>query len=187
MNGDSMPSEHHWGPSQIVVVIIVIVVLLILGFWLYGKTGTSLPGAGTTTRPTTEEIAPGQTLTHAAEGKIIAGFPKELLLEDGVSVSESYSIAYANDNVAQPAVHYTSHKSLAENVALFGDYFSASGWTVTQEADASATGVTSFYATRGENEEVNVTLGVIPPPENLPEGAEAPTLTDVTVLYTIRG
>ncbi len=103
------------------------------------------------------EIAPGQILTDAPDGTVIADFPTELLLEPGVATDSSYSIAYAGDNTSQPVVSYRSAKTLEENIAMYDVFLDTNGWDVTHHADANEAPATFFYAYK-DNAEVNITL-----------------------------
>jgi len=132
---------HHFGVSQIVIAIVVLIILLGVGLWLQHSIDTGR---------TVEEIKPGQVLTRVGTGRVIENFPQEFLIEADAGVAESYSIEYQDKNVTQPVVRYTSALSLAENVLRFGALLEENGWEVVNEADADASGVTFFYATRGD-------------------------------------
>jgi len=140
--------EHHWGVKQTVWTIVVLVVLALVGVWLRGVIDTT---------HTTELIKPGQEITRIKDGLVIENFPSEFLIEDDVEVIESYSIAYSDELIEQPAVRYLSSLTLAENVSRFGDVLENGGWEVPQVANPESAGVTFFYATRGSHS-VNITF-----------------------------
>ena len=141
--------EHHGMPGWIAI--IVILALLAGGYWFWQQSG----GAG----GSTEEIAPGQTLTKAPRGRVIAGFPQEFLLEDGVAIAESASINYADSGTDLFSVSYLSKKSFEENIAAFRSYLEQNGWDITQMANPENEPVTNFYAYKGQAE-VNITLAL---------------------------
>jgi hypothetical protein len=103
-----------------------------------------------------ETIAPGQEKRTAPEGQVIPGFPNELLVEEAAVISESYSIAYSGSRVDQPVVRYMSGMSLADNIAAFRDRLQSDGWTITQDADPSAS--PAFFYAYKDNAQVNILL-----------------------------
>lgn len=131
--------------------IVIIVILLLLAFWF---SGMSSPDAMT---GDSREIAPGQILTDAPQGDVVAGFPKELLLEEGVATDQSYSITYTDGNMSQPVVTYRSAKALDENVDAYKSYLLLNGWSITHMASAQELPTTFFYAYK-DSAEVNVTF-----------------------------
>jgi hypothetical protein len=95
------------------------------------------------------------TTIQAPSGEVVAGFPKELIVEKGVTIQDSYSLAYAA-GLNQPVVTYVSNWPMIQNVAQFGAYLRNNGWTITHEADPLAKN-TFYYATK-DNSDVNITL-----------------------------
>ncbi len=150
--------------------LIILLLILVAALWLADKAPSALPGQ----QGTSQEIAPGQTLTEAAEGQVIAGFPEDFILEKGVTTDSSYSIAYADNNTSQPVASYRSKKTLEENVAAYGAYLALNGWMLTHAAESSARPVTFFYATK-DTAEVNITF------------AEDTGGVMVTIAYVTRG
>lgn len=146
--GDDMHATKKTRGGLILAIIILLVALTGL-LWL------SDGGMQKTDGP--REIAPGQILTDAPEGSVIANFPTELLLESGVTTDASYSIAYASDNTSQPVVSYRSAKTLEENIALYDVFLDTNGWNTTHHADANEAPATFFYAYK-DNAEVNITF-----------------------------
>ena len=142
------PAEHGNGVKQAVIGLVVVAVLLALGFWLFNIVGTS-----------TEEVSPGLIKTTAREGQVVAGFPSELLVEEGVAISESYTISYVDNDMTQPVVRYTSDFDLADNVSFYRSFFNnTEGWSIRRDADPEASSnVTSIYAI-GTEGDANVTF-----------------------------
>ena len=132
-------------------VIIVLLLLILLVLW-----GMKAPTDGGKTEGP-REIAPGEILTDAPDGEIINGFPRELILEEDITTDESYSIAYADENMSQPVVSFHSKKSLAENITGYRVYLETNGWNITHQADADEAPSTFFYAYK-ENAETNITF-----------------------------
>lgn len=178
--GMYQPKPSRSPRSTWMVWLILLVLILVGVLWISGKTPRQIvPGQ----RGESEEIAPGTTLTQAPEGKVVAGFPTELILESDVAAGDSYSIAYANDDIAQPVVSYTSKRTLQENIDAYGAYLALNGWNVSHEADASEDPV-FFYASKG-SADVNITFAEEEPVETM-EG-EMVQHIKVTIAYLERG
>lgn len=139
------PSSRVTMPTWVAVVLFVFI--LALGYWFWRNYFAG----------TVRDIGSGQTLSEAPRGKVVAGFPKELIVEDDPTVRESYSISYAESNTKQPVVSYRSAKTLSENVSMFSDYLRSDGWRITHHANAEELPVTFFYAYK-DLSEVNITM-----------------------------
>jgi hypothetical protein len=132
---------------MMIVTAVVVVLLLVAGvLWWFENY-----------RESTNELPSGSTLTTAPEGKVVSGFPMDLILEDDVKLSNSFRMDYAENKVSQPVVSYVSSKGYVENIEAYKAYLSAQGWEVSHEADASTGGTTFFYAKKGDAV-VNITL-----------------------------
>jgi hypothetical protein len=127
---------------------LAVIIIAALAWWFFAN-----PQA----RETREEIGPGQTLVTAEAGRIVSGFPQELLMESDPQVVKSYRIEYADDNVNQPFLRYESEWNLAENVAAFRDSLRAGAWAVSRAGDATERPETFFQAIR-DNETVNIII-----------------------------
>ncbi|MEK7608821.1 MAG: hypothetical protein AAB495_04550 [Patescibacteria group bacterium] len=136
------------GRGALVKIAIFVVVLLVcaglyaLYLWKYGEK--------------TEEIGNGNTKTVAASGKVISDFPKELIIEKGADLADSYSIHYS-DKANQPVLGYVSKESFSKNVEMVAEYLFNAGWEVRRAGSASEYPVTMFYGYR-DSEEVNVAI-----------------------------
>jgi hypothetical protein len=129
----------------IAAISVAVIVIAAATWWLYDDSR----------RETTQEIAPGQTLVSAREGRIVSRFPGELILENSPEVLSSYRIEYANDNISLPFVRYVSGMSFAENVELFANYFIDNEWEMLRVGDVEEAPATFFYGAK-DNSEVNV-------------------------------
>jgi hypothetical protein len=128
--------------------VIALVLLLVIGgiaWWMYA------------TREEAQEIASGQTMYTPQEGRVVAKFPGELILEDGPQIVKSYRIEYTGDSVSHPFVRYASGKSFAENVDLFTKFFQGGGWETLRWGNVAETPATFFQSAKSGNE-VNVIL-----------------------------
>ena len=133
---------------KLVVAIIVLVVIAgASGAWWAYKN-----------RETSRELEPGQTLVTAQTGNIVSEFPKELILEKDVAISNSYRIDYTAGNVDQPVAVYDSKLTMAENMTAFRAYFEENGWRISNEGDSTQL-VTAIIAAK-ESARVNVTLSL---------------------------
>jgi hypothetical protein len=133
---------------------VVVVLALILVF--SGKFG-----------PLSQTPAPsGPGPVYAPQGQLVAGFPTSLILDQGVLISNSYSIKYiggANQYTAQ----WTSTTTLSKLFSAYQNYFSVNGWKVSNvmaypkakglhaENATSAVGVSIIDS--GKNRAVTVT------------------------------
>jgi len=143
MDQDFKPTNQGNGVTKKLLIGVVVVLVVVLGYFAFRGTGG------------VEVVAPGVEKRTAPEGGLVAGFPPELILEDGVELFESYSLSYTNDNVNQPAARYVSKLTLRENADMFRDYLEENGWTIVKEQDSP--GVSLIYGTKGETS-VNVTF-----------------------------
>lgn len=131
--------------------VILIIVLVAIGYFVFKSLNLNITGDG---RATT--MPDGNLITLAEENGVVSDFPKEIPIEEGAEISESYSINYVNDDKNLPVVSYASNLSLAENLDRFGTYMKENGWTVLHQAEANKN-VTFYYGKRGE-EDLNVTF-----------------------------
>lgn len=149
---EPMETQNKPNSSRAVVYIIIIIVVLLGLWWIM-----SVDRGDLRTGEEVSEIAPGETLRTAAEGELVTGFPREMILEEGIVANESYSINYSNQNVDQPVVTYTSALTLEENIDLYGAYLRGNSWNITHEATTAEAPVTYFYATK-DNRSLNLTF-----------------------------
>lgn len=136
---------------KLVVIIIGVVVIIAaaVGWWMYKN------------REISTEIAPGQTLVTAQQGNIVSEFPRELIIEEGIAVSESYRIEYAEGGVGQPVAVYDSKLTMAENFTAFRAYLEDNGWRIRNESAPDGSSVAFIYAVT-DDADVNVTLEPMP-------------------------
>lgn len=148
--------------------IIVIALAAIVGGYMFFRSGQ-----------------PPYTITQAAKGEVVADFPKDLIVEKGVTIQDSYSLAYSA-NLNQPVVTYFSLWPMVQNVVQFGAYLRNNGWTITHEADPLSKN--TFYYANKDNNDVNITLAEdagksLAPSSN---GAPSSPLVVVTISYVKR-
>jgi hypothetical protein len=151
---EPMETQNKSNSSRVVVYIIIVIVLLLAIWWIMGASQNGIldrDGEEVT------EIAPGETLRRAGDGELVAGFPREMILEEGVVANESYSINYSNQNLNQPVVSYTSALTLEENIDLYDAYLRGNNWDITHEATLAEAPVTFFYAEK-DNKSLNLTF-----------------------------
>ncbi|MEK7120682.1 MAG: hypothetical protein AAB840_01175 [Patescibacteria group bacterium] len=144
-NSPNMGEANNKSGAWFVVVGILVLVAVI--YFLYAK-GWILMGG--------EKIDDNTVLYQEDTGKITKDFPSELLLEEGIAVSNSYSISYLNEDINLPVASYFSGKSMEENVTMFGQYLEESGWQILQEAKVDSP-APFFYAKKG-NADLNITF-----------------------------
>jgi hypothetical protein len=108
-------------------------------------------------REVVSEIEPGDTLVAAQGSNMVSGFPKELILEKDVVISDSYRVDYSRSGATQPVAVYDSNLNLEANLTAFRAYFAENGWELQREGDVAQTPVTFIFATKGDNS-VNATF-----------------------------
>ncbi len=132
---------HQEGSKAVLIKVGVVVVALaaIAGGYLLSRPGQ-----------------PSYTVTQAAKGEVVAGFPNGLIVEKDAVIENSYSLAYPDGNLNQPVVTYASNWPMVQNVVQFGSYLKANGWAITHVANPMAQ--TTFYYADKDNASVNITL-----------------------------
>jgi hypothetical protein len=101
-------------------VIAVIVGIFIIVGWK-PQDGTTPQGGGTS--------AP-VPVTYAPQGQVVPQFPQELILDANPSVTQSYSINYSS-STNQYTAQWNSTTAMSALVTKYKNYFSAHGWSVT--------------------------------------------------------
>ena len=95
-------------------------------------------------------------VVYALAGQLTAGFPKNLVLDNSVAMSDSYSITYSST-----ANQYTAEWiSASSSDALYNEYHSyvaMNGWTITNQANGPA--LKGIYAT---NATANINIVILP-------------------------
>ena len=96
---------------------VVVIVIILLFVWHPSSSPTQAP------------IPPG-TPVYAPQGQVTAGFPKNLILDTAVQVSNSYSINYST-STNQYTAAWNSSSSMTAETSAYQAYLQANGWTVT--------------------------------------------------------
>ena len=151
--GTAAPAAAPQGASQggqkkllvTVAVIVVVAVIAAAAYWFLGP------------KETTQQLADGTEKVTAPAGKVVSGFPKDLVLDAAGSPDESYALIYKSQNVSQPTVAYVSSKSYADTIADFDAWLRANGWSISREGTPQETANTFFYAFKG-SDEVNISI-----------------------------
>jgi len=100
--------------------------------------------------PAGPAAAPQPVLTSAPKGEIIAGFPKELILDKAAEVGSSYSLSY-NANLNQYSASYNSALSMNKLYGQYKSYYEDNGWTITNDI-AKYQSSRGLYAMNGDSE-----------------------------------
>ncbi len=119
----------------ILVAVAIFSVLFFAGYLRYSK----------------KPIAP----VYAPKGELIAGFPKELILDSKAKLDESYTINY-DKNTDQYTADYNSDESMLGLFSEYTDYFKQNGWTITNET-TKYSGSRGIYAKK-DNTEASVAI-----------------------------
>ncbi|OGY98991.1 MAG: hypothetical protein A2945_04065 [Candidatus Liptonbacteria bacterium RIFCSPLOWO2_01_FULL_52_25] len=81
------------------------------------------------------------TPTYAAKGEVVAGFPKELILDERASVAASYALHY-EEKLNQYSTEFHSDRSMEELYDVYLAYFEGDGWTLVNA-------ITKYPGSRG--------------------------------------
>lgn len=109
-------------------VAIVIVVVGILIIWAVQK-------------PSSQPAASNPVPSYAPMGQLVAGFPKELILDPAAQIGTSYSINYSA-STNQYTAQWNSSSSMTSLYGQYKSYLQTNGWTITND-------VTKYSASRG--------------------------------------
>lgn len=128
--------------ALIIAAAAILVVIFILAFV---ARNSGVPPTGQQPKSPT-----GVSPTYAPKGKLVAGFPKELILDNAARVSNSYSINYSA-SLNQYTAEWNSSSSMVTLYASYKEYLSKHGWRIVNQntRNASWRGV---YATNGTHD-----------------------------------
>lgn len=143
--GAPLPAERT-SHRTLIITIVVLLALLGLALWFTKMSG-----------PETTYDDAGNPIYHVDAGKLVAEFPKELLLEQDAVIENSYMIAYKNGAGDMPYAEYTSAKTFFENVSEYRRLLQAQGWVIQKDGVETETAGTNFYAVK-EGATVNIVL-----------------------------
>ena len=103
--------------------------------------------------------ASGPPPVYAPQGQIIAGFPKELILDHNVQASNSYAINYSSSTNLY-VVQWNSSSSVAGLYNAYLAYLPTHGWTITNRF-TNRPDLRGFYAVKNSassSANVNITI-----------------------------
>ena len=141
------PMPEHHGKQGVLWSIIIIILVIMGALWYLG--------GGMTGGVSYDDQ--GNKITQAEAGKLIDGFPADLLLEQDAMIETSYAVDYTRTGVRMPVARYTSTLQYHETIDGYRRLLVAGGWTVLKDGSIDEVPVTNFAAMRG-SEEVNITL-----------------------------
>jgi hypothetical protein len=120
-----------------VVGVVIVVVIIVVAIWL------------AMSRPSAPRV------TFAPQGQLIAGFPKDLLLDNAAIVGNSYTIDYTA-NLNQYTANWTSPSSTLDGLYnQYLNYFTKNGWTITNSTNTAV--FSGLYAVTS-TADANVTM-----------------------------
>ncbi len=135
--------------AVLIIVGVVIFAAIIVCAYLYGPSWPTMPQAT------------GPAPVHAPQGQVVAGFPKDLILDSEVQVANSYTVHYSS-NMHQYTVQWNSSSSVASIYNNYLGYLPTHGWTImnrfTARPDLRGLYATETNTTSSAN--VNVTIAV---------------------------
>jgi hypothetical protein len=111
-----------------------------------GKTPIATPMPAPASTPPSS----GPTPTYAPKGQVVAGFPKELILDPDAQTSNSYAIKYSS-SINQYTAEWSSKASMQSLFTKYQDYFKNNQWTITNTG-ASQPSFRGLYAKKGNTE-----------------------------------
>lgn len=95
-------------------------------------------------------------IVRAEPNEVAEGFPKELVLNSKIEITESYSATYPNSPAKQVTVEFTSSKSADKNFDFYKNWAETNGWQIIN-ADRTKPPVYSLYLKK-PGEQVNITI-----------------------------
>ena len=126
----SAPGRYpKWAYALAAVVILAIVA------WLYVMYADK-QGAGNENR------------VDAPRGQVVAGFPKELLLDEDAAIEASYALEYKDDGSELPVAQYVSKLPMPQIVTMYSNYLLAADWSVSRFGDPDEYPSTYFNAAK---------------------------------------
>ena len=144
--GPQFPEEkqHHTQLFVALGALIVLAGLFFAGLWFVNSRAVE----------SVEKLESGETLTTAKQGRVVPGFPQDLLLEGSDAVESSYSLGYEG-GVNQPVVRYVSSRPMSEVTVQTRAHFRSKGWIIVKEADPESTTITNMYVAK-DGDEANI-------------------------------
>lgn len=139
-------------PNRKTVILIVVAVVIFVGIIWYALLEGLRPLPGTTSAP----LAQPGAVAFAPEGELVAGFPKQLIFDNGAAMNGSYSINYSS-STNQYTAAWNSSSSMESLYEAYGAYLPAHGWTILND-------VTKFPTSRGlyaRNASSDVSVAII--------------------------
>lgn len=137
------PKQFPWRPVVAVLAVVLVVAGVLVWYFKFRET-TIKQGE--------------QTVSTAKPGRIISGFPSDMIPEKGVDVQTSYSIGVGG--ATQPVVTYMSDMSIADNVKAYKNYFEANGWQILTDGGNLASPFI-YAVTPKYKQEANVVLSEV--------------------------
>lgn len=126
-----------------ILAVIVIAVLIAAGVYIskrQPKEGDQNKGPVSTQVQSPE---PGQNKVTAQTGKLVTGFPAELILESGVKFTESFKEDYGT-NTHQYTATYSSSKSPQDLYKLYDSYLIKNSYRITNRTQTDK--IQALYA-----------------------------------------
>ncbi len=108
------------------------------------------------------------SVTTAPPGQLVAGFPRDLILDNAAQVGNSYSIDYSS-STNQYTAEWVSSSSISSLYSAYAQYFAANGWSVVNSSTQTPTFYNLYAVT--STADANVVMGT---------GADG---LDVTISY----
>lgn len=130
--------------TKTTVWIVVAAAVLAAIIWYAASRNTAQPPVA----PEQATQTPG-SVTYAPTGQLAPGFPRDLILDSHAAVSGSYSINYSS-TTNQYTASWTSSSSMLSLYGAYKQYFSAKGWTITND-DTQYPNLRVLYATNGSS------------------------------------
>jgi hypothetical protein len=122
--------------------LIIVILLVIMGIALF----VVLQKANA---PVVLPQVPAGQPAFAPQGRLVPDFPKALILDQDVALSDSYHVQY-DSSLAQDTAQWNSSQSIADLTNTYQAYFSANGWQiagVVTSTDSMAINATQASAT----------------------------------------
>ena len=155
----AIPTTKNIDPKLLMAVVVLVLVAVGVVFTMQSKMGdqTSTPIESEDAIPASPDVIPPATPTgpeKVSVGQALPeGFPKELILEEGVTISEGYSIDYAG--VKQLTATFKSTQSASEIYRLYTEGLPKMRWVTMNKYESET--LYSIYAMNKEDT-LNLTI-----------------------------
>ena len=141
--------------TLILSAVAMLLIIFIAAFALKSTPATAPSGSTGPTGPTSN---PPVAAVYAPQGQVVAGFPKEFILDTAARVANSYSLNYSSGNGQYTAV-WMSSSTVASIFSQYKTYLTANGWTIPKNGAVSGKYGAGIFANKTSS---TVNISIVP-------------------------